>query len=119
MPDRPILLDGELPVDLAHLINPLGFTGFDLSWRREQTHWLDPGLVVASTSDFDALILFWNLQAAGHHYASTTQSIPIQTDFQLPTIFAPSVAPNTMSVRREKPRHMTVFPGGGSFARAR
>ena len=41
------------------------------------------------------------------------------TDFQLPTIFAPTLAPNSMSVRRESPRHMTVFPGGGSLARAR
>ena len=39
--------------------------------------------------------------------------------FQLPTIFTPTVAPNAMSVRRDIPRHMTVFPGGGSLARAR
>lgn len=39
--------------------------------------------------------------------------------FQLPTIFAPIMAPNPTSVRRDRPRHMTVFPGGGSLARAR
>jgi hypothetical protein len=39
--------------------------------------------------------------------------------FQLPTIFTPTMAPNSMSVRRDSPRHMTVFPGGGSLARAR
>ncbi len=39
--------------------------------------------------------------------------------FQLPTISAPMVAPSLMSVRRDRPRHMTVFPGGGSLARAR
>ena len=41
------------------------------------------------------------------------------TDFQLPTISAPAMAPNPMSVRRDSPRHMTVLPGGGSLARAR
>src|SRR5208337_436891 len=39
--------------------------------------------------------------------------------FQLPTIFTPTMAPNSISVRRDSPRHMTVFPGGGSLARAR
>jgi protein-S-isoprenylcysteine O-methyltransferase Ste14 len=39
--------------------------------------------------------------------------------FQLPTISAPMMAPNLMSVRRDSPRHMTVLPGGGSLARAR
>src|SRR5690349_17388014 len=39
--------------------------------------------------------------------------------FQLPTIFAPMMAPNPISVRRDMPRHMTMFPGGGSCARAR
>jgi len=40
-------------------------------------------------------------------------------NFQLPTIFTPTMAPNSISVRRDSPRHMTVFPGGGSLARAR
>src|SRR5271166_732795 len=52
-----------------------------------------------------------------------TATIPIVTpalaDFQLPTIFTPTMAPNSISVRRDSPRHMTVFPGGGSLARAR
>jgi hypothetical protein len=39
--------------------------------------------------------------------------------FQLPTNSAPTMAPNAMSVRRDRPRHMTVLPGGGSLARAR
>jgi hypothetical protein len=39
--------------------------------------------------------------------------------FQLPTIFAPITTPNSMSVRRDSPRHMTILPGGGSLARAR
>ena len=40
-------------------------------------------------------------------------------DFQLPTILAPIAAPNPISVRRDRPRHITMFPGGGSLARAR
>ena len=39
--------------------------------------------------------------------------------FQLPTFFAPMIAPNSMSVRRDSPRHMTMLPGGGSLVRAR
>ena len=39
--------------------------------------------------------------------------------FQLPTILAPIAAPNPISVRRDRPRHITMFPGGGSLARAR
>jgi len=41
------------------------------------------------------------------------------TGFQLPTSRAPRMKPSSISVSRAKPRHMTVFPGGGSFARAR
>src|SRR4029077_14246959 len=35
--------------------------------------------------------------------------------FQLPTILAPIAAPNPISVRRDRPRHITMFPGGGSL----
>jgi quercetin dioxygenase-like cupin family protein len=38
--------------------------------------------------------------------------------FQLPTSLAAS-KPITMSVSRDKPRHMTIFPGGESLARPR
>ena len=38
--------------------------------------------------------------------------------FQLPTSFAVS-KPRTISVSRERPRHITMFPGGGSLFRAR
>jgi transposase len=41
------------------------------------------------------------------------------TGFQLPTILTPKVAPNSISMRRDKPFHMTIFPGGGSLVRAR
>ena len=46
-------------------------------------------------------------------------TVPLRRGFQLPTCFTPTVAPSAMSVRRDSPRHMTVFPGGGSLARAR
>jgi hypothetical protein len=39
--------------------------------------------------------------------------------FQLPTSLMPREAPSSISVRRERPRHMTMLPGGGSLARAR
>ena len=35
--------------------------------------------------------------------------------FQLPTSAAPCMAPSLMSVRRDRPRHMTVLPGDGSL----
>jgi ribosomal protein L40E len=38
--------------------------------------------------------------------------------FQLPTSCA-MVNPNSISVNRDSPRHMTMLPGGGSLARAR
>ena len=40
-------------------------------------------------------------------------------DYPHSAISAASAAPIVMSVRRERPRHMTVLPGGGSRARAR
>jgi transposase len=48
-----------------------------------------------------------------------TFTVSVRAGFQLPTSPALSMAPSLMSVRREKPRHMTVLPGGGSLARAR
>src|SRR5262249_3373476 len=33
--------------------------------RRERRHWLGPGVVLGSVSDFEALAMFWNLRAAG------------------------------------------------------
>jgi RHS repeat-associated protein len=39
--------------------------------------------------------------------------------FQLPTFPLAKINPNSMSVRRARPRHMTMLPGGGSVFRAR
>lgn len=46
-------------------------------------------------------------------------SVRLRRGFQLPISSAPMVAPSLMSVRRVRPRHMTVLLGGGSLARAR
>src|SRR5512140_1621116 len=45
--------------------------------------------------------------------------VSVRRDFQLPTIFAPERAPSSISLRRDSPRHMTMFPGAASPARAR
>jgi len=39
--------------------------------------------------------------------------------FQLPTISAPPMAPNSRSVKRDNPLHITMLPGGGSLVRFR
>jgi hypothetical protein len=56
---------GEIPVSLLEKITPLGLTGYDLSRKRDRSSWLDPGVVLGSLADFDALAMFWNLRAAG------------------------------------------------------
>ena len=42
-----------------------------------------------------------------------------QYNFQLPTISAPPMAPNSRSVKRDSPLHITTLPGAGSLARFR
>src|SRR3979411_736335 len=49
------------------------------------------------------------------YYSFAVSAVPA---FQLPTSWAPRMKPSWISVRRVRPLHMTVFPGGGSFARA-
>ena len=39
--------------------------------------------------------------------------------FQLPTISAPPMAPNSRFVKRDSPLHITRLPGAGSLARFR
>jgi transposase len=46
-------------------------------------------------------------------------NVSLRRGFQLPTFSAPAIAPSAMSASRDSPRHMTMLPGGGSFARAR
>lgn len=57
-------------------------------------------------------------RAAARH-AEDHEGTAVLTGFQLPISSPPMVAPSLMSVRRDKPRHMTMLPGGGSCARAR
>src|SRR6266480_4808295 len=38
------------------------------------------------------------------------QRVAVRWRFQLPTIFAPTCAPNSISVKRDNPRHITMLP---------
>ena len=51
-------------------------------------------------------------------WSSRRSSLPFH-GFQLPTSWAPRMKPSWISVSRVRALHMTVFLGGGSFARAR
>ena len=46
-------------------------------------------------------------------------SVSARPSFQLPTVSVTSRIPRTISVKRVRPRHMTMLPGGGSPLRAR
>jgi hypothetical protein len=48
-----------------------------------------------------------------------TTFVSVRLNFQLPTISLPNSNPNNISVNRDKPRHITILPGGGSEFRAR
>ena len=47
------------------------------------------------------------------------RTVSLRSAFQLPTLLICKAAPSAMSFNRERPRHMTMLPGGGSLARAR
>jgi len=65
VPDRILPLNQEVPRDLLGTIPPLLLTGYGITRRRDPTGWLSPGVVLGSATDFDDLVLFWNLRAAG------------------------------------------------------
>jgi hypothetical protein len=46
-------------------MTPLVLAGYDLKTGYERSGWLGHGVVLGSVGDFDALLLFWNLRAAG------------------------------------------------------
>jgi hypothetical protein len=50
---------------------------------------------------------------------NSSLNVSVRSRFQLPTSFAPMFAPNSISMSRDSPFHMTMLPGGGSLARAR
>ena len=61
-----------------------------------------------------ALFMVDTIFGADHNQFKT--ALPV---FQLPTFCAPSRKPISISVSRDRPRQMTVLPGGASPARAR
>ncbi len=58
--------------------------------------------------------LHWN--RFGHFYTVQFMAVAV---FQLPTSSPAMVRPSMMSVSLERPRHITMLPGGGSRLRAR
>jgi hypothetical protein len=66
LPDKVIDKDEGLSPDfLKSVTPPLALTGFDLSQRIDRSGWLGPGIILGSATDFDDLLLLWNLRAAG------------------------------------------------------
>jgi hypothetical protein len=65
MPDKAIADGEQLSPEFLTSITPLGITGFDLSLRRERSGWSSPGIILGIATDFDDLLMFWNLRAAG------------------------------------------------------
>lgn len=66
--DTPLLeirVGEKIPDDWLEKISPLALTSFELTRSRSRRGWLEPGIVLGSASDFDALAMFWNLRAAG------------------------------------------------------
>jgi signal transduction histidine kinase len=60
------------------------------------------------------------LRLLGHIIQKRTDVFHLRlADFQLPISWEPSKKPNSISTERERPRHMTVGPGGESPERAR
>ena len=77
------------------------------------SRWEDPWAVA------DTLAVARSKKPAAKGRRKAASACMIRSTFQLPTILAPIAAPNPISVRRDRPRHITMFPGGGSLARAR
>ena len=65
VPERPILVGGEVPKELIEGIPPIALTAYDMTRRRDPTVRLNPAIVLGSSINFDDLVLFWNLRAAG------------------------------------------------------
>jgi hypothetical protein len=65
VPEKAIPSDGEVPKELLDGIALLALTGYGVTRRRDPTGWLNPGVVLGAANNFDDLVLFWNLCAAG------------------------------------------------------
>jgi hypothetical protein len=65
----------EIPSALIESIPPLALTAYGITRQRDPTGWLNPGIVLGSVNDFDDLVLFWNLRAAGASMCFYEQAI--------------------------------------------
>lgn len=67
MPDKLIAQDDEIPAEVIGSVTPLTLTSYSIAWRtnRSSFSWLSPGIVLGNATDFDDLVLYWNLRAAG------------------------------------------------------
>jgi hypothetical protein len=65
-PETLIPPNAALPPALLDGFSPLALTGYDLRRANSRRRgWLGPGVVLGSAADFDTLVMFWNLRAAG------------------------------------------------------
>jgi hypothetical protein len=74
-------------------------------WPPANTHVLSP------SPKSNAFSPFTNTSTMRDMLGRRGMFVNVRSAFQLPTIFAPNMAPNSMSVRRDNPRHITVLPG--------
>jgi hypothetical protein len=67
MPDTVIAQDDEIPGHVIGSITPLSLTGYVIASRTNHSSfsWLSPGIVLGNATNFDDLLLCWNLRAAG------------------------------------------------------
>lgn len=61
----PIQQNDELPASTLRQFAPLGLSSYGLGRVRNHRDWLRPGILLGSINDFDALVSYWNLRAAG------------------------------------------------------
>ena len=101
-------IDPSVVTDITEALNVLLADVFSLYLKTKNFHWHMSG---PHFRDYHLL-----LDDHGDQIFAMTDDI---ADFQLPTTCVPRMKPSWMSVSRLMPRHMTVFPGGGSLARAR
>jgi hypothetical protein len=66
-PDKLIGQDDQIPAEVIGSITPLSLTDYGIAWRtnRSSFSWLSPGIVLGNATNFDDLVLYWNLRAAG------------------------------------------------------
>ena len=79
----------------------------------------DIAVLISSDQDFLPVAEFLETRGIKVIHGVFPPSVSVPPSFQLPTSLNCRVAPRAMSLNRERPRHMTMFPGGGSLARSR